>query len=178
MLIVRRVPRGGVRLSSALAAAETTPALAIAHSAAGGEAPSAGWLLVVAATAYGAGTLVLGRRATIRVVLPALVAGQVVLHAWLVALTASHAGHGDTGAILGLSWPMLAAHVVAGVVTALAWALRRRAVDVLLTWTAVPRLLVPLRRTSVPARRLRPVTTRLLLAAPRRGPPAGFLAAA
>jgi len=176
VLIVRRVPRDGVRLSSALAAAETTTALAIAHTAAGGAAPSAGWLLTVAAMAYGAGTLVLRRRATIRVVLPALVAAQVLLHAWLVALTSTHPAHADTGAVLGLSWQMVAAHLVAGAVTAVAWALRRGAVAVLLAWAQPPRLLVPPRWALAAAGVVRAVSFRFLAASPTRGPPTGLAA--
>lgn len=174
MLVLRKVPRGGSRLSAGLTAAETTTALAIAHTAAGGELPSGGWLLAVAATVYGAAGLVLRGRTPLRVAVPALVGVQVLLHAWLVALTVEHAGHAAheaAGGVLGLSWSMLAAHVLAGAVTALALALRRRAVAVLLSWRVQPRLAVPLRTAPV-VEASRVLVARLLAAvAPTRGPP-------
>lgn len=181
MLIVRRVPRSGVRASAGLAAVESTTALAIAHTAAGGELPSAGWVLVLAATAYAAGLLVLRGRAPVRVVLPALVGLQVVLHAWLVALT--EAGglhpHGASGeALLGLSWPMLLAHLAAGVVAGAAWLLRRRAVDVVLAWagTATP---APLHRSRLATRRGSAAPAgRDVVVLPTRGPPGVRLATA
>jgi hypothetical protein len=176
VLILRRVPRKGVRLPAALAATETTTALAIAHTAAGGERPSAGWLLVIVVTAYGAGLLVLRKRARMRVVLPAMVGLQVLMHAWLVALT-EHAGHvHQPGALLGLSGPMLLAHVTAGVVAALAWALRRRAVDVLLTWDDL-RDPAPHHATDAPGgQRRRSLAATFLAAAPTRGPPVVLVA--
>ena len=93
MLILREVPRSGVRLSAGLTAAETTAALALAHTAAGGMLPSAGWLMAIAATVYGASLLVLRGRLPVRVVLPALVGSQVLLHAWLVTLTSGTGMH-------------------------------------------------------------------------------------
>ena len=66
VLILREVPRAGVRLSAGLVAAETTTALAIAHTAAGGVLPAAGWLLAIGATAYGASLLVLRGRTPVR----------------------------------------------------------------------------------------------------------------
>ncbi len=193
MLVVSRVPRASARVPSALTAAETTTALAIAHTAAGGELPGPGWLLLVALTAYGASALVLGRKTPIRVALPALVGAQVLLHAWLVALTPEHAGHaGPTGhtahvghpgglaqgdGLLGLTWPMLAAHVAAGALAALAWALRRRAVEVLLAWAEGPRGVVLPRRPAAPARTATAPRIPFLLAAPTRGPPVELRAA-
>lgn len=160
---------------------ETTTALAIAHTAAGGALPSAGWLLVLAATAYGASVLVLRGRAPVRVVAPSLVGLQVLLHAWLVALTAGTGAHphgSGTDALLGLTWPMLLAHAAAGLVAALAWVLRRRAVAVLLRWIDAPSPAVP-HRTRITARRSRPTPAgRSVTALPTRGPPRGLLAAA
>lgn len=181
MLILRRVPRSGTRLCAGLTAAETTAALAVAHTAAGGTLPAAGWLVATAAVAYGASVLVLRGRVPVRVALPALVVTQLVLHAWLVTLAEGGAWHShDEGAglVLGLGWPMLLAHVVAGLVAAAAWLLRRRAVDVLADWSddALP---------GVPHRAPAPVGTvvprlhsRALAARPTRGPPAARAAAA
>jgi len=181
VLILREVPRAGVRLAAGLAAAETTTALAIAHTAAGGMLPSASWLLIVAATAYGAGLLVLRGRAPVRVVLPALIGLQVILHAWLVALTevgGLHTHGSGSDALLGLSWPMLLAHLGAGLVAGAAWVLRRRAVDVLLGWSDTPSPAVPFKAQLV-AGAVRPrVGSRHDGAAPARGPPSPVAAAA
>jgi hypothetical protein len=179
VLVLREVPRSGVRLSAGLAAAETTTALAIAHTAAGGELPSTGWLLAVASMAYGASLLVLRGRAPVRVVLPALVGLQVLLHAWLVALTAGSGLHAHTSgseALLGLTWPMLLAHLAAGLVAAVGWVLRRRAVDVLLGWSDARLPAVALRRVRT-GRTTSAPTARYLVARPTRGPPRALVAA-
>ena len=143
--------------------------------------PSAGWLLVIAATAYGASLLVLRGRAPVRVMVPALVGLQVLSHAWLVALTGGTGAHphgSSADALLGLSWPMLLAHVAAGLVAALAWMLRRRAVDVLLGWTGTPTCHIP-HRARFTARRSRPTPPgRRVTTLPTRGPPRALPAAA
>ncbi|UMG93159.1 YcnI family protein [Nocardioides sp. TF02-7] len=100
---------------------------------------------------YGASRLVLRRNVRIRVVLPALVGAQVLLHAWLVTLSGHGTTHGAQDGPLGLGWPMLLAHLAAGAVAALAWALRRRAVDVLLAWLDPARAVPPLLRERAPA---------------------------
>lgn len=180
MLILREVPRPGVRLSAGLTAAETTAALALAHTAAGGTLPPAPWLLAVAATVYGASLPVLRGRVPIRIVLPALVALQLLLHAWSVALTSGAGLHAHQHApgVLGLSWPMLLAHVAAGTVAAVAWALRRRAVDILLGWCDAPLPGIAHRdrvvlQSAPPTLRWIQLTTR-----PTRGPPRALPAAA
>lgn len=182
MLVLRSVPRGEVRLSAGLTAAETTVALGIAHTAAGGALPTPGWLLVIAATAYAASLLALGGRAPLRVMAPALVGAQVMLHAWLVALTAGSGGHaherGGAEVLLGLTWPMLLAHVAAGLVALLAWVVRRRAVDVVLGWAESTPPGIPHRR-RITIRRPRPVPVgRAIRSLPTRGPPCGLPAAA
>lgn len=181
MLILREVPRSGVRVSAGLAAAETTAALGIGHTAAGGVLPSAGWLLAIAATVYGASLVVLRGRLPVRVVLPALVGTQVLLHAWLVTLTSGtgmHAHDGGSHALLGLTWPMLLAHVAAGLVAATAWVLRRRAVAALLGWAHSPALRVPDRGRVPAGRRAWLPERRHLAAGPTRGPPYALPAAA
>lgn len=181
VLILREVPRAGRRLSAGLTAAETTTALAIAHTAAGGVLPSGAWLLAIAATAYGASVLVLGERAPVRLMLPVLVGLQVLLHAWLVALTAGTGAHphgAGADAVLGLTWPMLLAHVAAGLVAASAWVLRRRAVDVLVGWTDTSTPGVP-HRARITVRPSRPAPPgRSVAALPTRGPPQALPAAA
>ncbi|MEQ6903124.1 hypothetical protein [Nocardioides sp. YIM 152588] len=163
MLIVRRVPRcaapgavpGAAPVGAGVAAAETVAAFALAHRAAGGALPGAEALLAVAVLVYAAGLVVLGRRAPLRVVLPAMVAAQLAVHAWMSVLApptaVGHAHHGvgvvgAAAAPAGLTWSMVAAHLAAALVTALAWHLRRRAVEVLVAWSATDPLPVPLRR--------------------------------
>ena len=180
MLVLREVPRGGVRLSAGLTAAETTTALALAHTAAGGVLPSAGWLLAIAVTTYGASLLVLRGRARVALTVPVLVGLQVLLHAWLVTLTAGAGGHphgAGADALLGLTWPMLLAHVAAGMVAALAWTIRRRAVDVLLRWADALDPQVP-HRPRLDGRRNRPMPAgRPVWTLPKRGPPLDLAAA-
>jgi len=181
VLILREVPRSGARLSAGVTAAETTVALGVAHTAAGGALPSAGWLLAIAATVYGASLLVLRGRVPVRVAMPALVGLQVVLHAWVVALTAGSGMHAHGSAsdpLLGLSWPMLLAHLAAGAVAASAWVLRRRAVVVLLGWSDAPTPQIP-HRARVLARAARAMPAgRSARALPARGPPWPLPAAA
>ncbi|WP_036518860.1 hypothetical protein [Nocardioides sp. J54] len=178
MLTVRRAPRERVAVPALLGSAESVTALVVAHAAAGGEAPQSWWLLAFGVLVYGAGRVVLRGRARIGVVLPALLAAQVLGHAWLVALAPSgHGGHGHAGdlgggALLGLTPAMLAAHVVAAAVTGVMWALRRRAVEVLLQWTEPHRgpVLVTL-RSAVPTHAV-PAARWFAAARPTRGPPA------
>ena len=80
--------------------------------------------------------------------------------------------------LLGLTWPMLLAHVAAGLVAAVAWVLRRRAVDVLLGWTESPTPDIPHRARST-AHGSRPTPAgRRVVAPPTRGPPSALPAAA
>lgn len=186
MLIVRRVPRQRTRASAALTTLESVTALALAHAAAGGDLPQVGWLLPPALAAYGASRVVLSRRASIRVMLPALVAVQLFLHAWLVVLApgthaghAAHAGDHPPADLLGMTGPMLWAHVAAGAVTALAWSLRSRAIDVLVAWSDPGPLPTPRLRAAPTARTPRPHPRGVLLSiAPTRGPPARQVSAA
>ncbi|TNM42757.1 hypothetical protein FHP29_07040 [Nocardioides albidus] len=181
MLTVRHAPRSRVRIPAALVSLESVTALALAHAAAGGEVPGPWWLAAFAGLVYAAGGLVLRERASIRVVLPALLAVQVLGHAWLVALApgvhASHA-HADPG-VLGLTPAMLGAHVVAAAITGAMWSLRRRAVEALVQWSA-PGVVPPpaVRRattaTTSPVRTPREERS----PAPTRGPPTRFLAIA
>ncbi|WP_408896293.1 hypothetical protein ACJ5H2_15400 [Nocardioides sp. R1-1] len=181
MLTARRAPRRRVAISAALGGAESVTALVLAHGAAGGEVPSAWWLAAFGLLVYAAGGLVLRHRASIRVVLPALLAAQVVGHGWLVALSpAGHPGHEHaTSAFLGLTPGMVAAHLAAAAVTGLMWGLRRRAVEVLLRWTDPGVVPLPGPRALRPSA---PRPTRSgrehRALAPTRGPPASALAIA
>ncbi len=174
VLIVHRVPVRGVRVSAALAALETVVALGLAHRAAGGELPDPLWLALAGVPAYAAGLLVLRRRATIGSVLPALVGLQLVLHGWLVTL-AGPTGHAHGAApevVLGLTGPMVAAHLVAAVVTGAVWHLRRRAVEVLIGWVDRGVLVAPVvARRPVRSSYVVGAGWRIAAALPTRGPP-------
>ncbi|MCR1782680.1 hypothetical protein KVF89_09065 [Nocardioides carbamazepini] len=173
MLTVRRAPRRHVALLATLGSLESVTALVLAHLAAGGAVPSVWWLAVFAALVYAAGGLVLRGRASIRLVLPGLVAAQLLGHAWLVALAPEAHGHGHPmSALLGLTPAMLVAHLVAAAVTGTMWMLRRRAVEVLLRWTDPGVVPVPVLRRirAATPRRLRTAQHARALA-PTRGPP-------
>ncbi|HWI42871.1 MAG TPA: hypothetical protein VNS81_04590 [Nocardioides sp.] len=173
MLTVRRTtPR--VALPAALTSLETTTALGSAHAVAAGHAPEPTQLVAFGVLVYVASALVLRSRAPIRAALPALLAAQLLGHAWLVALTgAEHAHHGP---VLGLSVPMAAAHVAAAAVAGVAWTLRRRAVAVLLQW-ADGRPLPPAEpgTTLGVTRRRRPRPLFLTSTRPTRGPPSSLV---
>jgi hypothetical protein len=174
VLVLREVPRAGARLSAGLTAVETTAALAIAHTGAGGELPAVPALGAIALTSYGAGLLVLRHRTPIRIALPALVGLQVLLHAWLVVLSGGHhhAHASGPGAFLGLSWPMLLAHLAAGTAAAVAWSVRRRVVEMVLGWAASTAPAVPHRaKVAAAVGVVRRVAARAAEAHPTRGPP-------
>lgn len=178
MLVVRRVPRRVAPVAAGLATLEMLTALVLAHTAAGGSLPSGAWLLVLGVVAYGAGLDVLGRGLSIRWAAPVMVLVQLLLHAWLMTLQPTgHAGHAGGGAVadgtlLGISPAMFAAHVVAGVIAALAWSLRRRAVEVLTSWVAGPRAaVVAPSRVPAPRRTDAAPTGVMVRITPTRGPP-------
>jgi hypothetical protein len=186
VLTVRVLPRQGVTLRAAAATVEVTGALALGHLWAGGSLPSVPWLAVMAVAVFGAGVLVLRGRVRPLVAVPVLVAAQLLLHAWLSALTTGgdpmgHAGgamHAGEGHAL-LDPRMLAVHVGGGLVTAVMWELRSRAAEVVVTWTRQP--LPPLqavRRRVAPVVAPRSLASRfVVVAVPRRGPPALLRAA-
>ncbi|MDO9455881.1 hypothetical protein [Nocardioides sp.] len=186
MLTVRVLPREGVTLRAAAATVEVTAALAAGHLWAGGSLPSLPWLAVMAAAVFGTGLLVLRGRVRPRVAVPLLVAAQLLLHAWLTALTmgtdpmghmaaGAHAGHAH--ALLDPS--MLVVHVGGGLLTALLWELRARAGEVVVTWTRQPLPPLPsLRLVPAPVPAPSALLSRFVVAAaPRRGPPAALATA-
>ncbi|WP_340539608.1 hypothetical protein [Nocardioides sp. GXZ039] len=176
MLTVRVLPRRGIPLRAACASLEVTGVLTLGHVWAGGVLPSLPWLAAMAAVVFGAGLLVLRGRIRPLVAVPALVAVQLLLHAWLSALTMGGAHHEHLGSAHGaaLAPAMLAVHVAGGLFTALAWELRARVVDVVVTWTRLtspPYLLA--RRAPAPVFGPTAWSRRFVVsAAPRRGPPA------
>ena len=184
MLTVRVLPREGVTLRAAAATVEVTAALAVGHLWAGGSLPSVPWLLVMATAVFGTGLLVLRGRVRPLVAVPVLVAVQLLLHAWLTALTmpmddAGHLAHAGHHAHALLDPTMLGVHVAGGLLTAVLWELRARAGEVVVTWTRSPLPPLPaLRPAAAPVPLPRALATRFVIAAaPRRGPPASVLTA-
>lgn len=180
VLSVRVLPRRGVTLRAALATLEIMTVLVVAHTWAGGQLPTIGWLAVTAALVLAASSVALRGRVPLWATVPALTVGQLLLHGWLVALapavpeTQLHA-HGSH---LELTWPMLLAHVVGALTTALVWELRRRAVDVVLTWADAGLVPVPeVRQTLSRTAPLLPLR-RPSVVVPVRGPPVRQLFAA
>lgn len=179
------LPREGVTLRAAVATVEVTGALALGHVWAGGSLPSVPWLAVMAAAVFGSGLLVLRGRVRPLLAVPALVAAQLLLHAWLTTLTtsapmepmgaAAHTGHAHS--LLDPS--MLVVHAAGGLLTALLWELRTRAGEVVVTWTRQPLPPLPAARRAVaPVPAPRALASRFVVASvPRRGPPSPLLAA-
>ncbi|WP_232676449.1 hypothetical protein [Nocardioides sp. R-C-SC26] len=153
MLSVRVIRRRGALPRAAVSAVEITLVLVLAHAWAGGHLPGAGWIAVMAASVFAAGMVVHRGRMPIRVMAPVLVGVQVLLHAWMALLTAGPSLADDAGmhgtAFSGwhqhevLEPRMLAVHAAGGVVTALVWSLRDRAMDVVVTWSRPILLEVP-----------------------------------
>ena len=177
MLSVKVLPRRGVTLRAALATLEIMTVLVAAHTWAGGELPSAGWIAGTAGLVFAAGTVAMRRRLPLWALVPALTMAQLFLHSWLVVLApASHGGHMHAHH-LDLTWQMVLAHVGGALVTALIWELRRRAVEVVLTWREAGLLPVPsLLRAVAHVAPLLPLR-RPLVVVPLRGPPVSLLAA-
>lgn len=172
VLSVRVLPRRGLTLRVALSTVEIMTLVVAAHTWAGGQLPATGWLVATALLVLPASALALRRRVPLRVMVPALVGAQLLLHCWMAVLTP--AGHHHPGAHVDLTWQMLLAHGAGGVVTALVWALRRRAVEVLSSWSDAGIVPVPVFLRSVA--RYAPVLPlrRPLVVVPLRGPPVGL----
>ena len=172
VLSVQVLPRRGVILRAALATLEIMTLLVAAHTWAGGRLPATGWMVATAVLVFAAGTLVLRGRVPLRAMVPGLVVLQLLLHSWMAVLgpTSGHV-HGPH---LELTWQMVLAHVAGGLATALVWELRRRAVEVVLTWSEIGVLPVPILRHTVA--RQAPVLPlrRPLVVVPLRGPPVGL----
>jgi hypothetical protein len=170
------VPRRGVTLRAALSTLEIMTVLVAAHTWAGGEPPTVGWMAVTAGLVFGAGSVALRGRVPLWATVPALTVTQLLLHGWLVALDPAPPGAHAHGAHLDLTWQMVLAHAVGALATALVWELRRRAVEVVLTWTEVGLVPVPaLRRTVARHAPVLPLR-RPLVVVPLRGPPVALAA--
>lgn len=170
---VVRPTRGSVWLSL-LATLEIMTGAALAHLAAGGELPSAGWLAAAALAVFGVGIVVLQRR--IGLLGGAVLAGlsQLGLHEVFEAYAAAPAtGHQHlTTSSLGSAdgAAMLVAHACAAVLSVLVWALHRRAFAVAVRSLPIPRA-VPVGRLLAEVRQFVPRPALWAHVSPRRGPP-------
>ena len=179
MLSVRVLPRRGVALRAAVATLEITTVLACAHTWAGGELPSTAWMVVAAALVFAAGTVVLRGQVPLWAMVPALTVTQFLVHCWLVVLAPAPPGaHAMHEPHLQLTWQMMLAHTVGALTTALVWELRRRAVEVVVTWADAGLVPVPALRPAVGRRAPLLPLRRPLVVVPLRGPPVSLLTAA
>jgi hypothetical protein len=190
--------RGALRLSRAAVLGACCLLLSLtAHVLAGGAAPSAMAMLVLAVPVACLSILVTGERAGLLRIGSALAATQVGLHEGFMLLAQPHcslpamAGHAHSAAVgaamscspampmAGPSVVMVAAHVAAAAATGLLLWQGERLLWALVTWLAVT-LPQALRPVSAPARRpAQPVVVRrsarlwtTLGGVGRRGPPA------
>jgi len=169
-------PAGAARTASRslLATVEITALASVAHVLAGGRLPTPGFLLAFAGVVFGCALLTIGRLLRVAAVVPFVLFCQIGLHASLDSVHA-HSGIVEHAAspILSLSGPMLWAHLVTTVVTAIVLLLQERVL------AAVVAALGVLGATQVlngPSRPRTPLLVRagrqvLLATSPRRGPP-------
>jgi hypothetical protein len=161
-------------LARAVAATVVVLAGAVpAHTWAGGTAPTAPGLALIAAVVLGGGLLLFSREVSPRLLLPIVAAAQLGLHeSFGLVAEHVHAAHDAAPAAdPGWTWQMVAAHLFVTLLTAvLLWA-GRRAAALVVSFSSRPAPLVAGRLRS---RRTR-VRTRVslvdLLVSPRRGPP-------
>lgn len=123
--------RGGAARSF-LAAVEIVAGGLVAHTAAGGELPSVGWLLLLAASAYAASMLVFSRRISPGLMALAFGGGQVAIHTFVSATAPAVHVHGAHEASPDPVW-MVLAHAASAVIAAVVWRTREEALRVILT---------------------------------------------
>lgn len=163
---VVRPTRGSVWLSL-LATLEITTGATLAHLAAGGALPSAGWIFAAALAVFGAGIVVLQRRVGILGGAAAAGLSQLGLHEVFAALASPPTGHHH----MGEGPSMLLAHAAAAVLAVLVWVLHRRAFEVVTRRLEIVRVAVS-DRQPVTTRHVVPRPALWAYAPPRRGPPA------
>lgn len=172
-LRVVRPTRGSVWLSL-LATLEIMTGAVLAHLAAGGALPSAGWLAAAALAVFGAGVVVMQRR--VGILAGAVLAGlsQLGLHEVFAAFAAAPGTehHHSVGTSLGSAdgAAMLLAHTCAAVLSVVVWVLHRRALAVAVRSLPVPRV-APVGRLLAEAAQFVPRPVLWADVSPRRGPP-------
>ncbi|MFI5625212.1 cell division protein FtsQ [Nocardioides sp. NPDC051685] len=168
-----RPTRGSVWLSL-LATLEIMTGAVLAHLAAGGTLPSAGWLAAAAVAVFGAGLMVLQRRVGILGGAAAAGLSQLGLHEVFAAFSAApgsahqHTMNGSLGT--GDGGAMLLAHACAAVLSVVVWVLHRRALAVAVRSLPMPRPAV-VGRLLAEARTFVPRSALWAHVSPRRGPP-------
>ena len=152
-----------------------------AHTWAGGHVPGLPGVLALAGVVLGGSLVVLRGLLTGWVLLPAVAVAQTGLHGMfgLLGEHAAHAGHLSSGgapaeATAAWSWQMVAAHALGTLLTVLAWWLCDRAVLAVLAAQALAPAYVGRRGAAVCASGVARPALVHLVAAPRRGPPAGL----
>nr|WP_246321864.1 cell division protein FtsQ [Nocardioides panzhihuensis] len=175
MRVVRPV-RGSVWLSL-LATLQIMTGAGLAHVAAGGALPSAGWLAAAALAVFGVGIVVLQRRVGLLGGTLAAGLSQLGLHEVFAAFAAPGAQHQHAvGHIVGHadgSASMLLAHACAAVLSVVVWGLHRRALAVVVRSLLVPRLVV-VGDLLAEVRQVIPRPAPWVAVSPRRGPPRPF----
>lgn len=172
-LRVVRPTRGSVLLSL-LATLEIMTGATLAHLAAGGALPSAGWLAAAALAVFGTGVVVLQRR--VGLLAGAALAGlsQLGLHEVFAAFSAApgaeHHHAVGTPPGTGDGTAMLLAHACAAVLSVVVWALHRRALAVAVRSLPMPRI-APVGRLLTDVRKFVPRPALWAHVSPRRGPP-------
>jgi hypothetical protein len=168
-----RPTRGSVWLSL-LATLEIMTGAVLAHLAAGGALPSAGWLVAATLAVFGTGVVVLQRR--VGIFAGAVLAGlsQLGLHEVFAAFSAApgaehhHAVSTSLGSADGVA--MLLAHACAAVLSVVVWVLHRRALAVAVRSLPTPRVPVA-GRLLAEVRQIVPRPALWADVPPRRGPP-------
>lgn len=168
-----RPTRGSVWLSL-LATLEIMTGAALAHLAAGGALPSAGWLAAAALAVFGAGIVVLQR--WVGILAGAVLAGlsQLGLHEVFAAFSATPGAehHHAVGTSLGSAdgAAMLLAHACAAVLSVVVWVLHRKALAVAVRSVPMPRVAVGGRLLGESTQFV-PRPALWAHVSPRRGPP-------
>ncbi len=156
-----------------------------AHTWAGGEMPSVGWIGLVCVLVFAATRAVFRGQAGARVMVIALGAAQLGLHVLLSAMAAQPAHHAigahhaaETGSTTGLEalsmgWQMATAHVLSVGLTVLLWSATAGALADIVRVPDQPSIAVSVRRAWCVKNVARVVRTAAgwRVGAPRRGPP-------
>lgn len=169
-LRVVRPVRGSAWLSL-LATLQIMTGAGLAHVAAGGALPSAGWLATAALAVFGTGIVVLQRRVGLLVGTLAAGLSQLGLHEVFAAFAAAPgAQHQHAVGTADGSGSMLLAHACAAVLSVLVWGLHRRALAVVVRSLPLPRLAV-VGNLLAEVRDVVPRPAPWVAVSPRRGPP-------
>ncbi|MBB3091391.1 cell division protein FtsQ [Nocardioides albus] len=172
-LRVVRPVRGSVWLSL-LATLEIMTGAGLAHVAAGGALPGAGWLAAAALAVFGAGIVVLQRR--VGLLGGALAAGlsQLALHEVFAAFAAAPgAEHQHAAGAVDGNGSMLLAHACAAALSVVVWGLHRKALAVVVRSLPIPRLVV-VGTLLAEVQQVVPRPAPWVDVSPRRGPPRPF----